>query len=131
MKKVILRSDALPPHLQTELATMQRALDVRYGVASHAVGAMMTNLIQLVAMIGANDLTDEQRATAVERAKDVCGEVISVMGQALGADRASTLAVVQAYTDMTRHFEEELVGPEVLAGAQDETAAILAKAARH
>lgn len=130
-KKVIMRSDGLPEHLQTELHGMQSTLEKKYGIQAHYMGTTIENLAQVCAMVRAKDLTDEQREQAYDRSRDVCADVLKVMGRLLQVDRDAALAVAQAYREFGLRVEEELLGNDVLDDVKGDAAAVIAKAAAH
>jgi hypothetical protein len=127
-KKIIMRSDALPQHLQAELATMETALVKRYGTAAHMVGTMMENLAQVCGMVR-SELSPEERMAAFERSREACGEVLRVLGHVLNVEHSHAIAVAQAYQDIGKRIEEELFGADTaLASVEGEAAAVIAKA---
>lgn len=131
MKRLITRSDALPQHMQDELASMGAALDKKYGPTAHMVGTMLENLAQVCAMVRANNMTDEQRVQAWERSKDVCNEVIRTFGRLFNLEPEHVVAVANAYRDFSHRVEEELLGAEILDETKGEAAAAIAKAKLH
>lgn len=130
--KMILRSDALPAHIQAEMKSMQAALEERYGVAAHMVGAIVENLANVCAMIrNSGDMDAEQRVVVYDRSKDVCAEVLNVLGMVLQVNRDTALAVAGAYREFSARVEEEMLGADTLNATKDDAAAAIAKAAMH
>lgn len=131
-KKLIMRSDSLPQHLQTELATMQSTLDQRYGVAAHLVGTTLENLTSVCAMVRTgNTMTDDERAAAYERSREVCADVMRTLSALLNVEQPAALAVARAYRDFSSRVEEELLGSEVLDDTKGAANDAIAKARMH
>lgn len=127
--KVIVRSDALPQHLQTELHAMQAALEQKYGPAAHMVGTMLENMANVCSMVR-GEMPAEDRAKAYERSREVCAEILSLLAHLLRVEKPAALAVARAYREFGAHAEEELLGADAaLSDTKGEALAAIAKAA--
>ena len=127
-QRLIVRSDALPPHHQTELAALQSVLEKKYGVAAHMLGTMVENLANVCSMVASN-LSPAERERAYEQSRAVCGDVISLLGHVLRVEQSQALAVAKAYRDFAGRVEEEMLGDVVLKDTAADAAAAIAKAA--
>jgi hypothetical protein len=130
-RKIIMRSDALPPHIQAELRALQAALETKYSVATHTMGITIENLATLCNLVRSTDLTPEQRASAFEKSQDICVDVMNVLGALLKVSTKDAFAVVAAYRDFTARVEEEILGAEVLDTTKGDAMAAIAKARMH
>lgn len=128
--KIILRSDALPEHLQKEIGALQKALFTKYGAAACIAGTTLENLTQVCSMIRA-DLTETQKIDAYNRAREVCADVMKLLGRLLHVEPDEAIAVADSFREFTSRIEEELLGAEILQGTASAAQEAIAKAARH
>jgi hypothetical protein len=124
----IVRSTELPAHLQEELKNLQSALASKYGVAACIAGTALENLTQLCAMIRHTDLTEQQRDAAYVRSREVCADVMNIIGRLLAVEPEPVLAVADSFREFNKLVEEEILGAEVLRETEGAAAAVIAKA---
>jgi hypothetical protein len=100
----------------------------KYGADAVRVGVHIENLANLTAMVRRSDLTPQERETAWENARMVCGAAVRELGEALNVSPEACFAVANSLQEYGMRAEEEMVGSPVPSTVADEAMAAIRQA---